>query len=104
MPTAWCDLYREHINTINGTRFYTQVTTGTFINDDGVHLFGSTKNSVNRAGLNALRTANAFIFADVRYGANGFTSKSNKSARAFIVASPPGGQRLMASPLAIASA
>ena len=49
-----------HGYTFHGTRVNAQSTACAFVFDHGVHLFRSSNNCVDRTGLNAQRTADAF--------------------------------------------
>ena len=74
VPTYRGYIDRDHVNTINRARLYTQITTGAFVYDNSVHLFGSAKYSVNRAGLDALGAADALVFTNISNGTYGFTA------------------------------
>jgi hypothetical protein len=57
---------RQQVNAIHRAGGDTQVATGAFVDDDGVHELCCADDSVDRAGLNALGAANAFSFPDKR--------------------------------------
>src|SRR5471032_2580846 len=54
-----------HFDAIHRARRHAQVTTGAFIDDNGVHQLRRADNRIHRAGLYALGAADAFGLADV---------------------------------------
>ena len=61
--------YGQHVDAIDGAGFDTQITAGTFISDDRVHVARCAHNRIHWTGLNALGAANALRLADIRHAA-----------------------------------
>ena len=68
MPFFDSLFYGQHINTVHGAGLDTEVAAGALIGNHGVHQFGGTQYGIYRAGLNALGTAYALVFANIGYG------------------------------------
>ena len=65
-PKVWLIIRDgEHVDAVHRAGRHTQVAAGAFIDDHGVHELGRAYDSVDRAGLNAFRAADAFSFANV---------------------------------------
>lgn len=58
---------RDHVDAIHRARFDAEVAASTLRFDDRVHSLRSSQYGVNRTGLYALRTADAFILAYYRH-------------------------------------
>src|SRR3989338_10208651 len=54
----------QHVYAVDRAGRHTQVTTRTLGDDHRVHLFCGTENGIDRAGLNTLGTADAFVIAN----------------------------------------
>ena len=63
---------RNHIDTIDRAGLNTQVTARTFIDNNGMHLFGRTQDCIDRTCLNALCATNTLILPDKGNGGLGF--------------------------------
>ena len=55
---------RYHVDAIDWARWQAQFATGTFVCDDGVHVFRRTENCVYRTGLDTQGTADTGLFVD----------------------------------------
>ena len=64
LPVVQCFRNCFHANAFHGAGREAKFATRTLLADDGVHLFGSANNRVDRAGLNTEGAANAGVFID----------------------------------------
>ena len=64
MPEADAFFTGNEVNAVDGAGLYTEVAPCALVGNDGMHDLGGAEYGIDRAGLNAFRTAYAFIFAD----------------------------------------
>ena len=67
VPKTDALLAGNEVNAVYGARLYTQVASGAFVSNDGMHDLCGTENGVYRAGLDAFCAANTFILSDQCY-------------------------------------
>lgn len=60
MPGCFCQ--RQHINAVHWAGVDAKITSRALVKDNGMHQFGCTDDGIDRAGLNALGAADAFVF------------------------------------------